>query len=211
MHDTFDRMNTLQHERLDAYGIAVELDGAVVAIAHKAGRGHAWVADQAMRARVSVVLNLAEALGREGADRARALRIGRGSALEPDAALTLMLHRGACRAEERKAAKALTVRVVAKLTALRILAAPGRRRGSDHGHARIPVHQPVHVLEQAHGQGPRARPTAHGPRTNALTSVRASTSRASPACDRATFKSPVRRSNPSAGRHPHRRGDSPPA
>jgi len=59
MLNTNDRTNTLQHERLDAFGVAVELDGAVVAIAHKAGRGHAWLADQAMRASASVVLNLA--------------------------------------------------------------------------------------------------------------------------------------------------------
>jgi len=124
MQNTFDRMNTLQHERLDAFTVAVELDGAVVAIAHRPGRGHAWIADQVMRASASVVLNLAEALGREGADRARALRIARGSALELDAALTLMLHRGACRAEERQKAKGLTVRVVAMLTALRNRAAP---------------------------------------------------------------------------------------
>ena len=75
--DSYDRQNTLQHERLDAYAVAVELDGAVVAIAHRSGRGRAWIADQAMRASASVVLNLAEALGREGADRARALRIAR--------------------------------------------------------------------------------------------------------------------------------------
>ena len=124
MQNAFDRTNTLQHERLDAFAVAVELDGAVVAIAHRSGRGHAWIADQAMRASASVVLNLAEALGREGADRARALRIARGSALELDAALTLMLHRGACREAEWKTAKALTVRMVALLTALRNRAAP---------------------------------------------------------------------------------------
>ena len=124
MLNSFDPLTTLHHERLDAYNVAVELDGAVVAIAHRSGRGHAWIADQAVRASASVVLNLAEALGREGADRARALRIARGSALELDAALTLMLHRGACRAAERQAAKSLTVRVVAMLTALRNRAAP---------------------------------------------------------------------------------------
>jgi len=122
--DSLDRTNTLQHERLDAFVVAVELDGGEVAITHRAGRGHAWIADQAMRASASVVLNLAEALGREGADRARALPSARGSALELDAALTLMLHRGACREAERKSAKALTVRVVAMLTALRNRAAP---------------------------------------------------------------------------------------
>jgi four helix bundle protein len=124
MQNAIDRTNTLQHERLHAFAIAVQLDGAVVDIAHRAGRGHAWIADQAMRASGSVVLNLAEALGREGPDRARALRIARSSALELDAALTLMLHRGACREAERQAAKTLTIRVVGMLTALRNRAAP---------------------------------------------------------------------------------------
>ena len=67
----------------------------------------------------STVLNLAEALGREGADRARALRIARGSALELDAALTLLAHRGACAPAARAQARAWTVRVVAMLTRLR--------------------------------------------------------------------------------------------
>ena len=124
MSDAFDPSARLDHERLDAYAVAIELDGAVVGITRKAGRGHAWIADQAMRASASVVLNLAEALGREGADRARALRIARGSALELGAALTLMLHRGACRDSDRSAAKGLTVRVVAMLTAFRNRAAP---------------------------------------------------------------------------------------
>ena len=78
MQNTFDRSNTLQHERLDAFAVAVELDGVVVAIAHRSGRGDTWLADQVMRASASVVLNLAEALGREGADRARVLRIAHG-------------------------------------------------------------------------------------------------------------------------------------
>ena len=107
----------LDHERLDAYDVAVQLDAAVVALARKAG--HGWLCDQATRASASVVLNLAEALGREGLDRARALRIARGSALEVDAALTLMRHRGACRETEREAAKRLTVRAVAMLTVMR--------------------------------------------------------------------------------------------
>jgi len=124
MHETFNTSPALDHERLDAYNVAVALDGAVVAPARKAGRGHGWLCDQATRASASVVLNLAEALGREGADRARMLRNARGSALELDAALTLMQHRGACRAEERQKAKGLTVRVVAMLTVRRNRAAP---------------------------------------------------------------------------------------
>ena len=119
-----DIKQKLDHERLDAYDIAVQLDCAVVSLTRRAGRGHAWLCDQATRASASVVLNLAEALGREGLDRARALRIARGSALEVDAALKLLLHRGACGATERAQAKELTRRVVAMLTVMRNRAAP---------------------------------------------------------------------------------------
>ncbi len=113
----------LDHERLDAYRVATELDGRVVAIARRAPRGHAGLGDQAQRASASVVLNLAEAMGREGADRARALRIARGSALEVDAALTLLAARGACAAAARAEARSLNLRVVAMLTRLRDRAA----------------------------------------------------------------------------------------
>lgn len=118
-----DPKTQLDHERLDAYRVALELDGAVVAISRRAPRGHGWLGDQAQRASGSVVLNLAEAFGREGTDRARALRIARGSALEVDAALTLLAHRGGCTAVARMEARALNVRVVAMLTKLRDRAA----------------------------------------------------------------------------------------
>ena len=114
----------LDHERLDAYDVALQLDAEVVILTRRAGRGHGWLCDQATRASASVVLNLAEALGREGLDRARALRIARGSALEVDAGLTLLFHRGACGAAERAQAKDLTRRVVAMLTVMRNRAAP---------------------------------------------------------------------------------------
>jgi four helix bundle protein len=113
----------LDHERLDAYNVAIELDGRVVAIARRAPRGHAWLGDQAQRASASVVLNIAEAMGREGADRARTLKIARGSALEVDAALSLLLQRGACDIASRREARGLNLRVVAMLTKLRERAA----------------------------------------------------------------------------------------
>jgi len=112
----------LDHERLDVYAAAVALDDVVVLIARAAPRGHGWLGDQAQRASASTVLNLAEALGRQGADRARTLRIARGSALELDAALTLLSHRGACGTQARTQARALTVRVVAMLTRLQATA-----------------------------------------------------------------------------------------
>ena len=124
MSDANSSNQQLDHERLDVYTATVALDAIVVAITRSAPRGHAWLGDQAQRASASVVLNLAEALGREGADRARMLRIAKGSALELDAALTLLAQRGACRSAARVEARTLTVRVVAMLTALRNRAAP---------------------------------------------------------------------------------------
>jgi four helix bundle protein len=106
----------LDHERMNVYTVAVELDGQVVRICRKLGRGHAWLRDQAQNASGSAVLNVAEGLGREGADRGRHLRIARGSTLEVDAAMTLLCHRGACKDEERARVRELCVRVVSMLT-----------------------------------------------------------------------------------------------
>ncbi|MCI0342269.1 MAG: four helix bundle protein, partial [Planctomycetales bacterium] len=75
-------MHGLPHERLDAWRVALELDREVVAAVRIVPRGHAWLADQAARASGSGLLNLAEAMGRRGADRARTLRIAAGSVLE---------------------------------------------------------------------------------------------------------------------------------
>lgn len=108
----------LDHERLDAWRVAVELDREVIAIAKAAGRGLGWLTDQATRASGSAALNLAEAMGREGSDRARFLRIARGSALEVDAALTLLANRDACSPLARATARDLAVRLVSMLTKL---------------------------------------------------------------------------------------------
>jgi len=108
----------LDHERLDVYRVAVTLDQLVTAMAKRSGRGHAWLWDQAQRASGSVALNVGEACGREGADRARHFRIACGSALETDVALTLLAHRGACAGDQRREARALTVRVVSMLKRL---------------------------------------------------------------------------------------------
>lgn len=54
----------LDHERLDVYRVAVELDTLVLRLARGLGRGNSWLADQAQRAAGSIVLNIAEAMGR---------------------------------------------------------------------------------------------------------------------------------------------------
>ena len=108
----------MPHERLDVWQVAVAFDREVVAAARSAPRGHAWLADQATRASGSAVLNLAEGLGREGADRVRVLRISRGSLLEADAAVALLAHRGACVAATRDGVHALASRFRALLRGL---------------------------------------------------------------------------------------------
>jgi four helix bundle protein len=109
---------TLDHERLDAYRVAVDLDALVARLARQCGRGHAWLLEQVQEAAGSVVLNLAEGMGRDGADRARCLKIARGSALEVDGAVTLMTNRRLCTPDERRHARQLVVRVTAMLTKL---------------------------------------------------------------------------------------------
>ncbi len=86
----------LDHERLIAYQVGVALDEVVARIVKAAPRGHGWICDQLQEACGSAVLNIAESVGRKGADRANRVRIPRGSLLETDAAVTLLVHRGAC-------------------------------------------------------------------------------------------------------------------
>ncbi|MCI0341599.1 MAG: four helix bundle protein [Planctomycetales bacterium] len=116
----------LDHERLDAYRVSDQLDVEVVAIARRVPRGHAGLADQAQRASASANLNLVEAMGRTGADRARVLRIARGEAFEVDAALTRLQRRGACDAASRARARELNVRLVQMLVGLIVVAEGGR-------------------------------------------------------------------------------------
>jgi four helix bundle protein len=116
--EEYEWQGTLDHERLDAYRVAIELDELVAALARRGTRGHAWLFDQTQRASGSAVLNLAEAVGREGADRACRFRISRGSALETDAGVTLLCHRGLCSAADRMRVRQLVGRLTAMLTKL---------------------------------------------------------------------------------------------
>jgi four helix bundle protein len=118
MSDVVVTKPQLNHEKLDVYRAAVALDALVLQVCRRAPRGNAWLVDQAQRAAGSTVLNLVEGTGREGQDRIQHYRIARGSALETDAAMTLLAHRGLAKAEEQDAAKALAVRLVSMLTAM---------------------------------------------------------------------------------------------
>ncbi|MCI0340867.1 MAG: four helix bundle protein [Planctomycetales bacterium] len=122
-------MHGLPHERLDAWQVALELDPEVVAVVRGAPRGEAWLADQAARASGSAVLNLAEAMGRRGADRARTLRIAAGSVLELAASAELLGHRRACGESARMRVRSLCGRLSALIAGL-IRRAEGGGAGS---------------------------------------------------------------------------------
>jgi four helix bundle protein len=119
-------VHVFSHTAGDSFGVhvarphrvALELDSLVIAMAERAGRGMGWLTDQLARASGSTVLNIAEAVGRTGADRLSRYRMARGEALEVDAALTLLASRKRCRPEDRARARALSLRVVAMLTRL---------------------------------------------------------------------------------------------
>ncbi len=80
-------MSYFDHERLDAYSLALDVARAVAAA--RFPRGDADLRDQAVRASRSVVLNIAEGCARGGAAGKNHFRIARGSAAETCAALDL--------------------------------------------------------------------------------------------------------------------------
>ena len=75
------------HERLDCYQLAVEVNRFIAQASFPAGRSH--LRDQGLRASDSVVLNLAEGLGRTGKAKQNHLSIARAAAAECCAVLDL--------------------------------------------------------------------------------------------------------------------------
>ena len=111
------------HERLIAYRVARELLIAVQA----ARISHLGLRDQALRAALSVGLNIAEATQRPGrADQRRVYGIARGEAAETMAAVDLAVAAGFCSAEPARVAIHLADRACALLTGL--MRSSGHRR-----------------------------------------------------------------------------------
>ncbi len=78
----------LPFHSLDVYGVALELVRLAASLSSL--RGTAEVRDQLRRASSSCALNIAEASGKNGADRRRFFLIARGSACEAGAALDVL-------------------------------------------------------------------------------------------------------------------------
>jgi four helix bundle protein len=107
----------LEHERLDAYRVALEFQQIAARICRSKGLGA--LRDHLDRASVSICLNTAEGAGRTSpAEKRHFFSIARGSALECGAALDLLHYRGHATADDHRRARALLVRIVSMLVGL---------------------------------------------------------------------------------------------
>ena len=105
----------LPHHKLLAYGVAVQLLGAV----RDAGIRDPYLRDHAMRAAKSACLNTAEGAGRATrADKARAFTIARGEACEAAACVEVAVAAGDADAKTLDAVVACADRFVALTTGL---------------------------------------------------------------------------------------------
>jgi four helix bundle protein len=106
----------LSHARLDVYEVAVQLARFVRTLPRRAGEGPLY--SQLTRAADSVVLNVAEAVGRAGRDQRHHFLVARGSAAESAAALDLLGLIGAITQEQRWRGREYAARAYAMLSGL---------------------------------------------------------------------------------------------
>ncbi len=105
------------HERLQVYQLAVELDGQIHAALPR--RGHRELREQLMRSSLSIVANIAEGAGRVMApDKRRFYAIARGSATETAALMDLLHCRGLIATEQYQQERQLLLRIVQMLSRL---------------------------------------------------------------------------------------------
>jgi four helix bundle protein len=108
----------LDYQRLDAYRLAVEFQAIAAALCADRRLG-ATLRDQLDRASVSIVLCIAEGVGRRTAkDKARFFAIARGSAFECAAVLDLLAARGLLSGSAHRHGRGLLVRIVQMVTRL---------------------------------------------------------------------------------------------
>ncbi len=112
------RAGPFDHQRLDAYAVALEALVEGDAVARQLPRGYAKLADQLRRALLSAHLGVAEAASRTGADRRARFRCARGEASEAAAALEAVLMLQLARPERIEPLLHLLGRLCAMLTRL---------------------------------------------------------------------------------------------
>lgn len=112
-----ERSNVLDHEKLDAYHIAVEFVVLSDAVIENLPRGKGYLSDQLQRAALSIPLNIAEGAGEYAVDeKVRFYRMAKRSATECASILDVCLRLRLL--DEQKYAKGrdLIVRIVSILT-----------------------------------------------------------------------------------------------
>src|SRR3954452_2718447 len=109
----------LDHERLDVYSIALDFLVLAHEIIERLPRGRSHLAEQFTRASTSIVLNLAEGVGRHSKpDKRRYYLTARGSATESAALLDICLRLKLVDDVVHRAGKEMLLRVVAMLIKL---------------------------------------------------------------------------------------------
>jgi four helix bundle protein len=108
-------MHYFDHEKLDCYRVAMQALVLVDKIARSLPRGYAKLKDQMQRASQGVVLLIAEASARSGADRAMRFKMSRSEAGEAGAALEAALTLRIANERDCTQARELLLRVSAML------------------------------------------------------------------------------------------------
>lgn len=125
---TVDGDSVLAIDRLDAYRVALGFS----ALATRMRVTPASLRDQLQRAAASIVLNVAEGVGRASAsDQAHCFAVARGSAFECAAVLDILHARGALSAAAHREGRDLLTREVQMLTRLMLR---GSTRASRQAH-----------------------------------------------------------------------------
>ena len=108
-------MAYFDHEKLDCYVVAMQALVLIERVARSLPRGYGNLKDQMQRASQSVVLLIAEASARTGADRANRFRMARAEAGEAGSALAAVVALRVGSAHDCSEARELLLRVSAML------------------------------------------------------------------------------------------------
>ncbi len=119
----------LDHEKLDVYRVARELNIAIESLVGRASRTRQDLSDQLRRAGASIVLNVAEGAGEFAPrEKARFYRIAKRSATECSAVLDLLQDVRIIGPREAEPVRVLLERTVAMLIRLSKSAEPPRSK-----------------------------------------------------------------------------------
>ena len=112
-------MSNFDHERLDAYQVAIKFVALADTIVESLPRGRAYLSDQLQRAAISIALNIAEGAGEfSKKDKARFYRMALRSATECAAILDVCKCLKLANEQNLAEGRELLLRIVSMLTSL---------------------------------------------------------------------------------------------